>query len=436
MVGGVAVRTPSSPVPWPALVLALAAACTVPEGNPAKARFQCEAEGSDCPAGTTCRAGYCYAPDDVAGGEGEGVDNDCDGQTDEGLAAIPAAEVRGECAGNVQVCAGEAGYVDAGDNYVPVVEACDGLDDDCDGQTDEGLAGVVDPGVPVQERWVQVCPGEYVVGSPVGEPFRGVDETQHRVELTVAFQIQATEVTQGQWRAVARSEGWAVENPSFFPGDEQRPVEQVNWWEALRYVNALSRAQGLEECYSDFGGCDGDDPGSDQECGSVSWPGGLGCTGYRLPTEAEWEVAARAGGAGMFQGCGAQGAADACDGSNMGVCDAVNPDLDAVGVYCANDPGGPAAVGSKAANAWGLYDAHGNVWEWAWDRYAADYGGHQGLAGVVEDPIGPQAGDYRVERGGSWVNLAGHCRAAVRHRYAPGGRNNILGFRPARSVAP
>jgi formylglycine-generating enzyme required for sulfatase activity len=318
-------------------------------------------------------------------------------------------------------------------------EVCDGRDNDCDGEADEDGAcpcepGVVNPADPVQERWVQVCPGEFVMGSPADEPSREDNEEQHRVEITRPFLIQATEVTQGQWRAVARAEGWAVENPSFFPGDDLRPVENVNWWEALHYLNALSRAEGLAECYTDFAGCDGADPGSDQECASVSWAAGPGCEGYRLPTEAEWERAARAGGAGMFQGCGAQGEADACDGSNMETCDALNPDLDAVGVYCANDPGRPAPVGSKAANAWGLHDVHGNVWEWTWDGYATDYGGHQGLGGAVADPTGPLAGSTRVYRGGSWDFYADYARAANRGLGDPGNRRGHLGFRLARSV--
>ena len=324
------------------------------------------------------------------------------------------------------------------DEDCPAGEACMGWV--CEPVVTDCVPGPVNPEAPVSERWVQVCPGEFVMGSPAEEPDREPwdpgSETQHRVEITRPFLVKATEVTQGEWRAVARAEGWAVENPSTYPGDDLRPVETVNWWEALRYLNALSRGEDLDECYVDFTGCDGDDPGSGQECASVTWPGGLDCEGFRLPTEAEWEYAARAGTTGMFYNCGPQGEADACDAGNLAGCGALNADLAEVAVYCANDPGHPAEVGSRAPNAWGLHDALGNVYEWAWDWYATGYGGHQGMGGVVTDPLGGPPGVYRVFRGGSWALYAEHCRTAFRFRHTPGARNGALGLRPARSVEP
>ena len=129
------------------------------------------------------------------------------------------------------------------------------------------------------------------------------------------------------------------------------------------------------------------------------------CTGYRLPTEAEWEYAARAGSTGARHG-----------------------DLEAVAWYEGNSGGKTHPVGQKQANAWGFYDMLGNVWEWVWD-WQADY-----PAGSVSDPLGPSSGSFRVIRGGCWSPYARNCRAAFRALHVPGARFSDLGFRLARSL--
>jgi len=299
---------------------------------------------------------------------------------------------------------------------------------------------VVNPTERLAEQWVRACPGEYAMGSPADEPLRDSDEEQHRVELTRPSLIKATEVTVTEYRACHAAgmcrepstyDGWC--NGLAEAGREEDPINCVAWRDAVAWCNWASAEAGLEVCYvapDDGLAYDGADAAAGRTPG---WPGALDCAGYRLPTEAEWEHAARAGTDGMFYDC----AAGACDAGNLETCDASNPDLDEVAVYCANAPGGTAPVGSKAhPNAWGLHDPLGNVWEWVWDRFADDYGGHRGMADAAPDPVGPPDGDLRVVRGGSWRAEARYCRAGNRFRLRPFDRNYVFGFRPARTLRP
>ncbi|MFH1532865.1 MAG: formylglycine-generating enzyme family protein [Pseudomonadota bacterium] len=287
--------------------------------------------------------------------------------------------------------------------------------------------------------YVRIEPGCFTMGSPPDEPGRGYDETQHRVCISRPFFLKATEVTQKEWRALMGN------NPSRFDkcGDEC-PVEQVNWFEALVYCNAASRSEGLPECYrlegctgTLGGGCGANDWWCDGDymCSKVEFAG-LGCTGYRLPTDAEWEYAARAGSrtatyAGAMEIKGVHNA-PALDGiswycGNSGVTysggfDCLGrPEKQRASSRCGTHP-----VGAKRANAWGLSDMLGNVWEWCWDWYGT-YGGE------ARDPLGAETGSYRVLRGGSWEISAGSLRAASRNGSASGDRGGDLGFRPARS---
>jgi formylglycine-generating enzyme required for sulfatase activity len=194
--------------------------------------------------------------------------------------------------------------------------------------------------------------------------------------------MKATEVTQGEWQAVMGS------NPSHFKNcGANCPVEQVSWDDAVGYANALSRREGLPECYA----------------GSTFT--GLTCTGYRLPTEAEWEYAARAG-----------------------TTTATHADRGTVAWFSENSGSETHPVGQKQPNAWGLYDMLGNVWEWTsgwYDRYPS---------GPVADPTGTGAGLNRVYRGGSWRLNARYARAAYRDNDRPVNRSNALGFRLVRTV--
>ena len=243
----------------------------------------------------------------------------------------------------------------------------------------------------VPDGFVLIEGGSFQMGSPSSEPNRDSDETQHWVTITRDFFMQAHEVTQGQWREIMG------DNPSSFSScGSDCPVESVTWYEAVDYANAVSRQQGLEECYRVSGT-------------SVTFDG-LDCDGYRLPTEAEWEYAARAGTTTAWH-CGSS---DSC--------------VSGIAWYSSNSASTTHPVGQKSPNAWGLYDMSGNVWEWVWDWYGSY------STGSVTDPLGASSGQYRVRRGGSWGNLARYVRSAFRGLGAPGLRSNILGLRLARSA--
>jgi formylglycine-generating enzyme required for sulfatase activity len=243
----------------------------------------------------------------------------------------------------------------------------------------------------VPEEFVLVKAGRFQMGSPKNEKGRSKDETQHSVTISKAFLLGTTEVTQGQWKAVMGS------NPSkFSSGGDNCPVEQVSWNEAVDFCNRLSDKESLSRCYS--GGGD-----------NISWD--RSCTGYRLPSEAEWEYAARAGTTTRF----ACGDSDSC--------------LDSMGWYLENSGNSTRSVATKRANSWGLYDMHGNIWEWTWDWYNKKY-----PSASVTDPVGPSSGSGRVIRGGGSYDLAGACRSAIRGSIDPGDRYLFLGFRLARSL--
>ncbi len=174
-----------------------------------------------------------------------------------------------------------------------------------------------------------------------------------------------------------------------------RPVERVSWFDAVRFCNAVSAAFGLPEAYQ-IGA--GSEP-------SVEWD--QGSVGLRLPTEAEWEYAARAGAQHLYAG---------------------GDDLAAVGWFSGNTDGKSHPVGQKRSNAWGLKDMSGNAWEWCWDWYAAY------PMGACTDPSGPASGSYRVRRGGCWYNDPRYARVAYRSDFTPGDRNDVVGVRLFRTA--
>lgn len=235
----------------------------------------------------------------------------------------------------------------------------------------------------VKMEMIYVAPGSFTMGSPETEDGHEGDETQHRVTLTKGYWLGKYEVTQRQWESVMG------ENPSRFKGSD-RPVEQVSWEDCQRFIAKVDAAARQQ-----FGG------------------------GARLPTEAEWEYACRAGTTTAYSwGNALNGDKANCDGNN--------PCGTAVkGRYRQET----ADVGSYSPNDWGFYDMHGNVYEWCNDRYGS-YGGD------ATNPTGAASGEDRVLRGGSWFSLARFCRSARRLGNGPGYRNYFYGFRLCCSAGP
>jgi formylglycine-generating enzyme required for sulfatase activity len=220
-------------------------------------------------------------------------------------------------------------------------------------------------------EFVLIPAGTFVMGSPPDdESAFDWEKPAHQVTISRPFYMSRYEVTQGQWEKLMGN------NPSCFKG-RNNPVEQVSWEEAQVFIRKLNRKEGTSK--------------------------------YRLPTEAEWEYAARAGSQTRYHFGEGEG--------NLGEYD----------WYFENSGGKTHPVGRKKPNAWGLFDTAGNVWEWVNDWYDRDY--YSRSPGI--DPPGAENVDIRVCRGGGWDGFAGDCRAVVRSGCEPGYRSSSLGFRLA-----
>ncbi len=238
--------------------------------------------------------------------------------------------------------------------------------------------------VALRPAMMKLPPGTFMMGAEKGKG-------GGKVDITLSFALSVTEVTQEQYLRVMG------ENRSSFEGEADLPVENVSWLDAVTYCNRLSKLEGLPECYR-------------IKWEDAEWTDLFKCKGYRLPTEAEWEYAARAGEPTEYSG---------------------GDDADKVGWFYKNSNGKTHPVAGKLANSWGLHDMSGNIWEWVWDWYEL----RTGLQGKLDkDPVGPKRGSERVLRGGSWSSIAADLRVSDRFWYEPAHRRGDIGFRLSRSL--
>ncbi len=241
----------------------------------------------------------------------------------------------------------------------------------------------------------EIIQGIKLITIPAGTFLMGTKDTDHdwfshsrpvREVRLDSFQLSVCEITQAQFEKLT---GY---NPSLMKGDDSRPVDQVSWFDAAAFCNKLSELAGLMPCYDI----------RNRTCI-------FSRNGFRLPTEAEWEYACRAGANTKYYTGNEEGS------------------LDRASWYRTNSEGTTHSVGQKDPNAWGLFDMHGNVWEWCNDWQ----GNYKNC--TKENPRGPNWGYSRVLRGGGWHYPAVGCRSTYRHRAKPEYRLSTVGFRIARS---
>ncbi|MDX2177886.1 MAG: formylglycine-generating enzyme family protein [Candidatus Sumerlaeia bacterium] len=234
---------------------------------------------------------------------------------------------------------------------------------------------------------IRIPAGTFRMGSANDERSRQLDELRHTVTISHDFYLGKTEVTQAQWLAICGSFPSGGQSHGTGAGSEARAVHLVS------HDDIMNASTGFMKLLNDH----------------VTEPGTLS-----LPTESQWEYAARARTTTRFSFGNGYSTDEYC---STGGGREINM------WYCGNAGSSTQLVGQKPANAWGLWDMHGNLWEWCSDWYAAY------PTGTVTDPVGPGSGTHRVRRGGGWGNISQYCRSAVRSYDPPSGRFDGIGFR-------
>ena len=374
------------------------------------------------------------------------IDNDCDEKIDsedldillsDTITLYPDQDGDGYGAGIPEaLCFGTEGYVlnnyDCDDSAAHVAPnqqdiVGDNQDTNCDGRDLNAEACTLDKCIfsfkinDFSQDFVHIPVSSFIMGSPEDEIGRDGDEEQHLVHLSQDFYLMSTEVTQGFYEELQGI------NPAWQLG-VHHPVEMISWNEAADFANLLTRASNqtrgtvFDICYD----C------TDGVCSS-NFSHIQDCTGYRLPTEAEWEYAARAGTKkavwtengggdipeGFENAIGCEGDWSLTDGTP----------INQLAWFCLNsrdEQEGHHEVAQKQPNSFGLYDMNGNVWEWVHDDYGI-------YSGETTDPVYSDNPDSKVVRGGRWAFWARAIRSAERGTYSPDNQRNELGFRLARS---
>jgi sulfatase modifying factor 1 len=235
-------------------------------------------------------------------------------------------------------------------------------------------------------EFVLIPSGTFTMGSPPSEPHRGISEVQHQVTISKPFYMQTTEVTVKQWQSIMGRRLMGLQNAS-----DNMPVTTVSWFDCMKFIKKLNK---------------------------------MGQGKYRLPTEAEWEYAARAGTTTAYSWGDSIDCKKAMYGNNSLKYSVCQSYIKSKGLQLDQ----PAPVKSYLPNPWGLYDMNGNVWEWCKDWF----GNYE--KNPVTDPKGPNSGTVRIRRGGSWFKYGYYCRSANRNFGNPASRYRTTGFRLVRVI--